>query len=99
MMIEDMPLIDILASWRYEEQYFSNELQNAYKIDFEPFNPFWSDIPWTAALEKQKVLVVHPFAETIQNNISERKSSTKTQKSYQLLIYKRLRQFRQSGII
>ena len=66
MMIEDMPLIDILASWRYEEQYFSNELQNAYKIDFEPFNPFWSDIPWTAALEKQKVLVVHPFAETIQ---------------------------------
>lgn len=40
MMIEDMPLIDILASWRYEEQYFSNELQNAYKIDFEPFNPF-----------------------------------------------------------
>lgn len=66
MMIEDMPLIDILASWRYEEQYFSNELQNAYKIDFEPFNPFWSNIPWTVALENQKVLVVHPFAETIQ---------------------------------
>ena len=40
MMIEDMSLIDILASWRYEEQYFSNELQNAYKIDFEPYNPF-----------------------------------------------------------
>ena len=70
MMIEDMPLIDILASWRYEEQYFSNELQNAYKIDFEPFNPFWSNIPWTVALENQKVLVVHPFAETIQKAIS-----------------------------
>lgn len=40
MMIEDMPLIDILASWRFEEEYFSKELQNAYKIDFEPYNPF-----------------------------------------------------------
>ena len=66
MMIEDMPLIDTLASWRFEEEYFSKELQNAYKIDFEPYNPFWSDVPWTAALENKKVLVVHPFAETIQ---------------------------------
>lgn len=66
MMIEDMPLIDILASWRFEEEHFSKELQNAYKIDFEPYNPFWSDVPWTAALENKKVLVVHPFAETIQ---------------------------------
>ena len=66
MMIEDMPLIDILASWRFEEEYFSKELQNAYKIDFEPYNPFWSDVPWPAALENKKVLVVHPFAETIQ---------------------------------
>ena len=66
MMIEDMPLIDILASGRFEEEYFSKELQNAYKIDFEPYNPFWSDVPWTAALENKKVLVVHPFAETIQ---------------------------------
>ena len=66
MMIEDMPLIDILASWRFEEEYFSKELQNAYKIDFEPYNPFWSDVPRTAALENKKVLVVHPFAETIQ---------------------------------
>lgn len=66
MMIEDMPHIDILASWRFEEEYFSKELQNAYKIDFEPYNPFWSDVPWTAALENKKVLVVHPFAETIQ---------------------------------
>ena len=30
-MIKDMPAIDILASWRYEEAYFSNELQKAYK--------------------------------------------------------------------
>ncbi|SHI71241.1 hypothetical protein SAMN05444350_10694 [Bacteroides stercorirosoris] len=66
MMIEDMSLIDILASWRYEELYFSKELQHTYKIDFEPYNPFWSNTPWTVALENQKVLVVHPFAETIQ---------------------------------
>lgn len=66
MMIEDMPLIDILASWRFEEEYFSKELQNAYKIDFEPYNPFWSNVPWTTALENKKVLAVHPFAETIQ---------------------------------
>lgn len=66
MMIEDMSLIDILASWRYEELYFSKELQNTYKIDFELFNPFWSNIPWTVALENRKVLVVHPFAESIQ---------------------------------
>lgn len=66
MMINDMNLIDILASWRFEEAYFSKELKNAYRIDFEPYNPFWSDIPWTVALENRKVLVIHPFAETIE---------------------------------
>ncbi len=81
MMIEDMPLIDILASWRFEEEYFSKELQNAYKIDFEPYNPFWSDVPWTAALENKKVLVVHPFCRNDTKAIPSKRTNSQRPES------------------
>lgn len=38
----------------------------------ELLNPFFSHIPWTRALEGKKVLVVHPFAETIQKQYLQR---------------------------
>ena len=94
-MIKDMPAIDILASWRYEEAYFSNELQKAYKIDFEPYNPFWSDIPWTVALENRKVLVERVY----KNSISVKSLFTKTREYYPTLIYKQLKRFKQLAII
>ena len=72
MMIEDMPLVDILGSWRPQERLFSKELKNARFVNLEILNPYWSKKPWTRALKGKKILVIHPFAETIHLQYSKR---------------------------
>lgn len=72
MMLKDMTQVDILASWRQEESFFKDELNKAYRIDFESYNPFWSEIPWSIALEGKKVLVIHPFAKSIEQQYQRR---------------------------
>lgn len=72
MMINDMPLVDILGSWRPQENYFKEELKQASFVNLELLNPYWSKIPWTKALKGKKVLVVHPFAETIKKQYARR---------------------------
>jgi hypothetical protein len=34
--------------------------------------PFWSDNPWTRALKDKKVLIIHPFVTSIQNQYNRR---------------------------
>lgn len=72
LMMKDIPLVDILASWRPEENYFKEELKHASFVNFELLNPYWSKIPWTKALTGKKVLVIHPFTETIQKQYARR---------------------------
>jgi hypothetical protein len=75
-MMKAMPLLDVLGSWCKEEGYFIDKLSNATFIDLELLNPLWGSdtIPWTLALEGKNVLVVHPFAETIQAQYAQRKN-------------------------
>lgn len=67
LMITCMPEVDILASWCHNEICFKKELKNAIKVDREMSTPLLADKPWTLALEGKKVLVVHPFADTIKS--------------------------------
>lgn len=73
-MMKAMPLVDILGSWTKEESYFVSELSNVIFVDLELLNPFWGSEtePWTMALKGKRVLVVHPFTETIQSQYSRR---------------------------
>lgn len=64
---EDMKEVDILGSWRYNEKYFSNELKSSLKVDRELMTPLLCEHPWTEALAGKRVLVVHPFATTIES--------------------------------
>jgi hypothetical protein len=73
LMLEDMKELDVLGSWLYGEQQFSTELKNVEKIRLIYLDPFWSVIPWTSALQAKKVLVIHPFAETIEKQYKKRK--------------------------
>ncbi len=65
---EDTKLLDLLISWRIEElflrSWFANKLQ-VKKTTFDYF--FRQERPWTYALKDKKILVVHPFAETIED--------------------------------
>jgi Na+-driven multidrug efflux pump len=72
LMIADIPQVDILGSWLPKEHYFDNELKNADKVNLELLNPYFSKKPWTAALKGKKVLVLHPFAETIARQYKRR---------------------------
>ena len=69
--LQDTPLIDLLGSFNYSERYMPlrNEVM---KVHLECLYPFWVDRPWTLALKGKKVLVVHPFVETIHSQYTHR---------------------------
>lgn len=68
--------IDVMAIWfhPFEDYYIkklmSPELKCTYLLNFEP----WSapTCPWSAALKGKKVLVIHPFTETIRSQYQKR---------------------------
>lgn len=76
LMIDAIPQADVMGIWMqpFEEYYLSKfgseNLKITYLLDLEP----WSvpDNPWSAALKGKKVLVIHPFAETIESQYKKR---------------------------
>lgn len=58
--------IDILGSWLPNEYYVNNYIKNSIKVWLIFLDPFWAKSPWTLALQGKKVLVIHPFAELIE---------------------------------
>lgn len=71
LMLQDIPKVDILGSWLANERLVDNIL-NAKKIHLRLLEPFWSDNPWTRALKDKKVLIIHPFVTSIQNQYNRR---------------------------
>lgn len=66
LMQEDMREIDILCSYIYGEKYVANYL-DCKRIDLDGFYaPFLWENPWTKVLKGKKVLVVHPFVDSIR---------------------------------
>ena len=74
LMIEDMGLVDILGCWRFEERFLRKYLIAAKKIDLIAIEPYFSTRPWTEFLIGRKVLVVHPFSTTIENQYAENRT-------------------------
>ena len=71
LMLEDMKELDVLGSWLEHEKIFENELKHVRKVHLQLLEPFWCVEPWTMALKNKKVLVVHPFAEDIENQFNK----------------------------
>lgn len=66
LMLNDMQDIDILASYIYEEKYVSKYLK-CKRVDLDGYYaPFLWKNPWTKYLKGKKVLVVHPFVDSIR---------------------------------
>lgn len=65
LMLRDIPLVDLLGSWLPRERLFETELRFAKRVQLELLNPYFASEPWTRALKGRKILVVHPFAQTI----------------------------------
>lgn len=73
LMLQDMKRVDILGSWVANEHYFMNELKGVTFVQREVQNPYFANLPWTKALEGKKVLVVHPFADLIEHQYSNKR--------------------------
>ena len=71
LMLADIKEVDVLGSWLADEKYFNGNL-NGTKVHLRLLEPFWSKEPWTRALKDKKVLVVHPFADTILQQYKKR---------------------------
>lgn len=69
--LQDTPLIDILGSFNYTEKFMPlrNDVIN---VHLECLYPFWAERPWMLALRGKRVLVIHPFTETIKKQYSHR---------------------------
>lgn len=63
--LADTPEIDLLGSFQYYEKFMPLRSDVKY-VHLECLYPFFVEKPWTRALKGKKVLVVHPFEETIQ---------------------------------
>jgi hypothetical protein len=66
------PKIDILGSWIQAETLLSERMPNTKKIPLAQLEPYLSDSPWTKALEGKRVLVIHPFSESIEKQYKKR---------------------------
>lgn len=72
LMVQDIPQVDILGSWLQNEIQFKKELKEATKVRLMYLDPYWTKLPWTRALKGKKILVVHPFSETIMKQYLKR---------------------------
>lgn len=66
LMLECMPMVDMLGSWRSEESMVMQYMPQIIRVPLYALEPYYFDNPWTPALEGKKVLVVHPFEDTIR---------------------------------
>ncbi len=67
MMLEDMKLLDVLGCWRIEERFLQKYFPMAKRIKLSTLEPYLQKDPWSEVLENKKVLVIHPFNTTIEN--------------------------------
>jgi hypothetical protein len=74
-VLDQLKQIDILGSWLKAEHqlkdYFSPHL---IRIPLDDLEPYFFDRPWSEMLAGKKVVVVHPFEESIQRQYARRES-------------------------
>jgi hypothetical protein len=58
--------------WRYEESVFDDLCPHAYLTDIRAIKFLEHSSPWTASLEGKRVLVIHPFVDTIEKQYQKR---------------------------
>lgn len=73
-MLERIPEVDLLGIWHpsMEEYIIDTYMPNTSLTRLIALEPYYYDEPWTKCLEGKKVLVVHPFTESIQSQYERR---------------------------
>ena len=69
---ESSDFIGVWNSSEYEGSAISDFCPNATLIPLISLEPYYFSDPWSAALKGKKVLVIHPFAKTIEKQYANR---------------------------
>lgn len=75
VLLDNLKEIDVLAVWfNLMEDYIYRKFgpKEQVCVCLDTLSPFWSELPWTSALKGKKVLVIHPFTETIKMQYEKR---------------------------
>lgn len=75
LYLEHLPNIDAMGVWfnPYEDVICNTLCKNAELVDFDCLEPFRFNNPWSSRLAGRKVLVVHPFVESIKKQYAEKR--------------------------
>jgi len=65
--------VNLLGSWIPGEPILNKYLERSDICKLRDIEPYYHEQPWSAALENRKVLVIHPFADTISSQYKKRK--------------------------
>ena len=96
VMLESMKNLDVLGSWLAKENNFKQELAHVKTVRLLDLEPYYHLNAWTSALKGKKVLVIHPFVDSIQSQYKKRKHIFKNQEilpKFELLTYKPVQSF------
>ena len=66
LMKDCMKEVDILGSWRPEEAEVLDMMPQCTRVPLYTLEPYYFEHTWMPALEGKKVLVIHPFEDTIR---------------------------------
>ena len=64
--------LDVLGVWNGMEDYIPTIPENIILGNIRELEPWFFNNPWTKALEGKKILVIHPFENTIQSQYLNR---------------------------
>ncbi len=67
-----LPEIDLVGSWIHAETLVRDRMPDVQRIPLPYLEPYLDNTPWSKALENRKVLVIHPFAESIAAQYAKR---------------------------
>lgn len=71
-MEKDAKELDVLGSWLAEEVRVRHLFPQAKVVDIRDLRPEQNDPPWSRALAGRRVLVVHPFEQSIRRQYANR---------------------------
>lgn len=72
-ILSDFPYVDILGSWLRSEKVLLCSSPKAKTVHLTDLEPYRHQEPWSAILQGKRVLVVHPFEESIKRQYAKRK--------------------------
>jgi hypothetical protein len=74
LVLRDLENIDILGSWLADEVRLEKFFPNAKIVPLIDLEPYYHAEPWSEVLEGKRVLVIHPYEESIKKQYAKHRA-------------------------